>query len=91
MVGDHHIGPDVELPAVVEQRPHQVLLDDDRSLLLLLHALAHPLADVLQLVRALDPVPSVAELPRLQDPIVGPFLLLLLVEVGRHPVVFGVE
>ena len=46
VVGDHHVGSDVEFPAVVKQRPNQVLLDDDRSFLLLLDAFAHPLPDV---------------------------------------------
>lgn len=47
MIGDHHIGSDVELPTVVKQRSDQVFLDDDRPFLLLLHAFADPLSDVL--------------------------------------------
>lgn len=82
MVGDHHIGSDVEFPTVVKQRLDQVLLDDDRSFLLLLDAFADPLSDVLQFIGALYAVASVAEFTRFEDPVIWFFLLFLLVEVG---------
>ena len=59
MIGDYHIGSNVKLAAIVQQRSVHVLLDYYRSFLLFFHAFVYTFTDVLEFIRALDAITSI--------------------------------
>ena len=84
VAGHQHVGPEVELPPVVEQGPRDVLLDYEGPLFRLLRHLHHSFLYVIYLVGALDSITSVAEFPWLEDPECALLLLFPLVVVVSY-------
>ena len=84
VAGHEHVGSEVELPAVVEEGPCDVLLDYKGSSFSLFRHLHHSFLYVVYFVGALYAVASVAELPRFEDPECVFLLLFSLVVVVSY-------
>lgn len=60
-----HVGSEVKLSAIIEERLCDILLYDDRPIFILSAALGHSFLDIIKFISALDPISTVAELTRL--------------------------
>ena len=84
MASDHHVGTEVKLSAVVEERPSNVLLHNQRALPVLFNAFYNSALYVLELIHALYSITSVGKLSRFQYPKVIFFAFLYLVKIACH-------